>query len=62
MSNINLAVHLPPLMKPAPAQPVSQASMSPSATKSQGGLFDQFLTQAEKDYLACQLQQVKWSR
>ncbi|MBF0270675.1 MAG: hypothetical protein HQL98_01180 [Magnetococcales bacterium] len=62
MSNINLAVQLPPIMKPAPIQPGSQASMSTAATRPQGGLFDQFLTQAEKDYLACQLQQVKWSR
>ncbi|MBF0339858.1 MAG: hypothetical protein HQL95_02700 [Magnetococcales bacterium] len=62
MSNTILAAQLPPVMKPAPIQSGSHVPAGTTASRPQGGLFDQFLTQAEKDYLASQLQQVRWSR
>ncbi|MBF0627798.1 MAG: hypothetical protein HQL91_06205 [Magnetococcales bacterium] len=63
MSNIVFNAYLPPVMKPAPFQPAGpSAPATPPNNRNQGGLFDQFLTQAEKDFLANQLQQVKWSR
>ncbi len=62
MSNIIFAAQLPPIMKPVPMNTGSQIPTGNPANRAQGGLFDQFLTQAEKDYLATQLQQVKWSR
>ncbi|GAB0057668.1 hypothetical protein SIID45300_02000 [Candidatus Magnetaquicoccaceae bacterium FCR-1] len=63
MSNTITPAHLAAMMKPAQIRPVSQGTMAPLPVRPQdGGLFNQFLTQAEKDYLANQLQQVKWGR
>ncbi|MBF0164795.1 MAG: hypothetical protein HQL97_13855 [Magnetococcales bacterium] len=63
MSNTITPAHLAAMMKPAQSRPVSQGLMAPKPVRPQdGGMFDQFLTQAEKDFLATQLQQVKWGR
>ncbi|MEO5347239.1 MAG: hypothetical protein H7834_12810 [Magnetococcus sp. YQC-9] len=64
MSNTISPAQLAAMMKPAQARPVSQGLMAPNpaARPQGGGLFNDFLTQAEKDFLANQLQQVKWGR
>ncbi|MBF0429079.1 MAG: hypothetical protein HQL94_09175 [Magnetococcales bacterium] len=61
MSITILAAPLNYPMKPAMGpQSGSKDPSSIQAAQKQGGLFDQFLTQAEKDFLAAQMQSMKW--
>ncbi|MBF0614838.1 MAG: hypothetical protein G8237_02905 [Magnetococcales bacterium] len=64
MSNTILTTQLPFVMKPTPASHAAAHPPmgSPATQRTGGGLFDQFLTQAEKEFLANQLQQIHWSR
>lgn len=62
MSHTILNAQLPFVMKPTLPQPVvNQNPLGSSANQRVApGMFDQFLTQAEKEFLTNQLQQVKW--
>ncbi|MEO5331673.1 MAG: hypothetical protein H7839_06585 [Magnetococcus sp. YQC-5] len=63
MSN---SIYATPLYQPIQSfpkpVPVSQNASNAKSTVQQGVSFDQCLTQAEKDFIAAQLQQTKWAR
>lgn len=61
MSNPISALSLLQTMQPTRMNSLSAApnSSSASALKPQAGLFDNFLSQAEKDFLSVQLEQIQ---